>query len=175
MKQTNIKETLNNSKFNTVIIITIVILLLITLVSFELSVTTFSRIASEQSKVLSQLENTNDDIKSTLAHRYDTIQMNTSQNVMELVETQLITARSNISKQLDADLESSISLLTQCLNVQTQLDAKLEHFISLQTQYTSTQTQTHCGPGLRHRLIYLNMSDLSQQYPFPGESTVYME
>ena len=67
---------------------------------------------------------------------------------MELVETQLITTQINISQnlnQLDAKLESSISLLTQCLNVQTQM---------------------YCGPELWHRLFFLNMSDPTQQYPF---------
>ena len=55
------------------------------------------------------------------------------------------------------------SIISQILN---QLDAKLEHFISLQTpEYTSIQTQMHCGPGLWHRLIHLNMSDPSQQCP----------
>ena len=145
VKPTNIKEPSNNFKFNTVIIIMIVILLLVMLVSIVLSVTTFNRIASEQSKVLSQIKNTNNDIMSTLAHQF---QINTSQNIMELVETQLITAQNNISKyfnQLDAKLESSISLLTQYLNVQTQM-------------YCS-------GPGLWHRFVYLNMSDPSQQCP----------
>ena len=130
VKQTNIKEPPNNSKFNTVIIITMVMLLLITLVSIALSVTTFNTIASEQSKVLSQLENTNNDIKSTLAHQFDTFQMNRSQNVMELVETQIITAQRNISKYLN------------------QLDTKLKSSISLLTQYLNVQTQMHCGPGL---------------------------
>ena len=103
VKQTNIKEPSNNFKFNTVIIIMIMILLLITLVSIALSVTTFNHLASEQSKVLSQLENTNNDIKSALSSHFDTIQTNLSQNVLELVRTQ-----SNISqnlKQLDAKLE----------------------------------------------------------------------
>ena len=130
VKQTNIKEPPNNSKFNTVIIITMVMLLLITLVSIALSVTTCNTIASEQSKVLSQLENTNDDIKSTLARQFDTFQMNRSQNVMELVETQIITAQRNISKYLN------------------QLDTKLKSSISLLTQYLNVRTQMHCGSGL---------------------------
>ena len=68
-------------------------------------------------------------------------------NRLVSVETQLIIAQSNISQNLN------------------QLDAKLENYISLQTQYTSVQTQTQCGQGLWHRLIYLNMSDPTQQCP----------
>ena len=69
-------------------------------------------------------------------------------NQLVSVETQLIIAQSNISQNLN------------------QLDAKLENYISLQTQYTSVQTQTQCGQGLWHRLIFLNMSDPTEQCPF---------
>ena len=69
-------------------------------------------------------------------------------NRLASVETQLIIAQSNISQNLN------------------QLDAKLENYISLQTQYASVQTQTQCGQGLWHRLIFLNMSDPTEQCPF---------
>ena len=130
----------NKTKFNTVMIIMIVILLLITLMSIALSVTTLNRLASEQSKMLSQLENTNIDI----THQFDTLGKNLSQNILH-VETQLITAQGNISLQLDT---------------------KLENFASLLTQYLNIQIQMHCGPGLWHRLAYLNMTDPSQRCPF---------
>ena len=142
VKQMNIKESSNNFKFNTVIIIMIVILLLITLISIALSVTAFNHLAAEQSKVLSLLENTNNDIKSALTSQFGTIQTNLSQNVLELAE--LIMTQSNISQNL------------------SQLDTKLE---TLLTQYLSVQTQENCGPGLWHRFVYLNMSDPSQQCP----------
>ena len=62
---------------------------------------------------------------------------------MELVETQLITAQSNMSQNLN------------------QIDAKF----SLLTQYLSVQTKINCGPGLWHRLIFLNMSNPTHQCP----------
>jgi hypothetical protein len=58
VQQTNVANTTN---FNTVMITMMVLFLLITLVSIALSVTTFNCLASEQSKVLSQLKNTNND------------------------------------------------------------------------------------------------------------------
>ena len=63
-------------------IIKMVIFLLITLTSIALSVTTFNPLASEQSKVLSQLENSNNDITSALVSQIDFIQMNLSQRVL---------------------------------------------------------------------------------------------
>ena len=129
----------NDSQNNTkhnVMLIIMVIVLLLTFASIALSVATYSRSSFEQSRIQDQIEKTNNDIISVLM-KLDTIQTNND-----------IPDHSNIS---------------QILN---QLDAKLEHFISLQTQYTSTQTQMHCGPGLWHQLIHLNMSDPSQQCPF---------
>ena len=142
VKQINVSP--NSTKFSTAIIIMMVILLLITLTSIALSVTTFNRLASEQSEVLHQLENTNKDIRSALVSQFDTIQMNLSQKVLELV-----IAQSNISQNLN------------------QLDSKLENFIpgAFLTQYLRLSTQILCGPGLWHRLADLNMSDLSQQCP----------
>ena len=144
VKQTNVSESPNSTKFSTAMIIMMVILLLITLTSIALSVTTFNRLASEQSKVLSHLENSNNDTKSALVSQLDTIQMNLSQKVLELV-----IAQSNISQNLN------------------QLDSKLENFIpgAFLTQYLRLSTQVLCGPGLWHRLVYLNMTDPTQQCP----------
>ena len=144
VKEINVPESPNTTKFNIVMIIMMMILLLITLISIALSVTTFNRLASEQSKVLSHLENSNNDTKSALVSQLDTIQMNLSQKVLELV-----IAQSNISQNLN------------------QLDSKLENFIpgAFLTQYLRLSTQVLCGPGLWHQLAYLNMSDPSQQCP----------
>ena len=144
VKEINVPESPNTTKFNIVMIIMMMIILLITLISIALSVTTFNRLASEQSKVLSHLENSNNDTKSALVSQLDTIQMNLSQKVLELV-----IAQSNISQNLN------------------QLDSKLENFIpgALLTQYLRLSTQVLCGPGLWHRLAYINMSDPSQQCP----------
>jgi hypothetical protein len=136
VQQTNTTESPKATKFNAVMIIMMVILLIITLVSIALSVTTINRLASEQSKLLSQLENTNSDIKSALGSQLDTIQMNLSQKVV-----------SNISQNLN------------------QLDTKLESSILFLTEYLRLIVQINCGPGLWHQLVYLNMSDPSQQCP----------
>jgi hypothetical protein len=138
VQQTNVIKSANTTKFNTVMIIMMVLFLLITLVSIALSVTTLNRLASEQSKVLSQLENTNNDIVSQL----DTIKMNLSQKVLELVIFQ--------------------STISQDLN---QIDTKHESSFLLLAHYLNFSVQIHCGPGLWHRLAYLNMSDPSQQCP----------
>jgi dynein heavy chain len=144
VKQTNATESANTVKFNTVMLILMVILLLITLVSIALSVITFNRLASEQSKVLSQLEYTKNDIRSALDSQLDTTQMNLTQKILELV-----IAQSNISQNLN------------------QLNTKLEYLISgpLLTQYLRVSAQVHCGRGQWHQLVYLNMSDPSQQCP----------
>jgi hypothetical protein len=144
VQQTNATESPKATKFNAVLIIMMVILLIITLISIALSVTTFNRLASEQSRVLSQLENTNNDIKSALVNQLEIIQMNLSQKILELVIAQI-----NISQDLN------------------QLDTKVENFIPgpLLIQYLKLRVQTHCGPGLWHRLIYINMTDPSHQCP----------
>ena len=108
VKQINASES-PNTKFNTVMITMMVILLLITFTSIGLSVTTFNRLASEQSKILSQLENTNNYIRSALDSQFDTIHMNLSQKVLELV-----IAQSNISQNLTANLK--ILFLEYCLH-----------------------------------------------------------
>ena len=143
MLQRNIGIT-KHYKFNAVMIIMMAILLLITLVSIALSVITFNRLASEQSKVQNQLGNTNNYIRSALVSQFDTIEMNLSQRVVKLV-----TGQSNISQNLN------------------QLDTKLEISIPgpLLLQYLRLSVQIHCGPGLWHRLVYLNMSDPSQRCP----------
>ena len=120
------------SKFNTgMTCILMVVLLLLALVSIALLVTVFSHIISEQSNVLSQFENVNNNIKSALT---------------QLDTTQLVMSQNNISQLLN------------------QLDAQFSHFIS-QQYYSSLQTQINCGLGLWYRLIFLNMSDPSQECP----------
>ena len=67
MKQTSAKEATSSTKVTVAVIITmIVILLILMLASFVLSVVTFSRLTSEQSKLASQLENLNQDTRSEL-------------------------------------------------------------------------------------------------------------
>ena len=68
--------------------------------------------------------------------------------VIELEKTQdlLFTTQTNISQTL------------------TQLDAKL-HVTTFLSVSKIAQSQTQCGPGLWYPLIYLNMSDPSQQCP----------
>ena len=142
VKQTTVIESSNTTKVTRVMIIMMVILLLTTLASIALSVITFHRLVFQQSKVLCQLENTNNDTKSAQVSQFDTIQMNLSQKVLELV-----IAQSNISQnlnQLDTELESSIQFLIQYLRLSEQVD---------------------CGPGLWHQLVYLDTSDPSQQCP----------
>ena len=137
----------NNTKFNVAIITIIVVLLLISLTSIALSVITFTRLASEQSSMLKQVPKSNDDINTAEADRLDTIEKNLSQNVWLLLETQCITAQTNLSQNLD------------------QLENKLEMYILMLTEHLKVQTQINCGPGLWHRLVSLNMSDPSQQCP----------
>ena len=56
VKLISTKEASSKTKFNAVLITMIVILMLLTLASIALSVTTFSRLTSEQSKLASQLD-----------------------------------------------------------------------------------------------------------------------
>ena len=129
IRQINISKSSNTTKFNKAVIIMMVVLLLTTLVSIVLSVTTFNRLASEQSKLQNQLENANNDIRSVFLTQLDIIQMNLSQKII---------------LDLDTRYENSISLLAQYLNFSIQI---------------------HCGPGFWHQLVYLNMTDPSQQCP----------
>ena len=148
-KQNSSKDSQNNTKYIVVLIIMIVILVLSTFASIAVSITTYSRLTSEQSKGLSQLDNTNVDMMS-MQTRVATTQSycNISQNDIELVLTQLATIQSNVSQMF------------------MQHDAKLNSLISVQIQYSSLQTQTHCGPGLWHRVAFLNMSDPTHGCPF---------
>ena len=131
-KVVNQKNAKDSIKYNVMLITMIALLLILTFVSIALSVATYSRLLSEQSKVQDQLNKTN----------------NAMISVLKKHSNNDISGQSNIS---------------QILN---ELDAKLESFILLQTQYASLQTQVHCGAGLWHRLIYLNMSDPTHQCPF---------
>ena len=135
----NQNKAKDSIKYNVMLIILIVLLLILTLVSIALSVATYSRSSSEQSKVQDQLNKTNNDVISVL-RKLDTIQSYVSYNE--------ISGQSNISQVLN------------------KFESKLETIISLQTQYASLQTQAQCGPGLWHRLIYINMSNPTHQCPF---------
>ena len=66
VKQKDLKGAPYKTKFNVVLIIMMMILLLITILSIALSIATYGRFTSEQSKVLSQLDKTNDDITAVL-------------------------------------------------------------------------------------------------------------
>ena len=79
VKQTSTKEVSCNTKVTiAVLITTIIILLILMLVSIVLSVATFSRLTSEQSKLASQLDNQNEDVRSELI-QLTQIQNNISQ------------------------------------------------------------------------------------------------
>ena len=67
VKQTSTKEVPSNIKVATAVLITMIaILLILMLTSIALSVATFSRLVSEQSKLASQIDNQNEDIRSEL-------------------------------------------------------------------------------------------------------------
>ena len=84
MKKISIKEVSSNTKVTTgVIITTIMILLILMLVSIILSVATFSRLTSDQSKLASQLDNQNKDTRSELSQLINT-QNNISQTLVQL-------------------------------------------------------------------------------------------
>ena len=103
-KQINTKKASNTTTFNTVIITTLVILLLFTLSSIALSVTTFSRLTSDQ---VNQLDKNED--------------KDTSSAVFNL--TQLLMTQSNISEiltQLDNRIKDFISAHTRDTSLQTQ-------------------------------------------------------
>ena len=76
VKQTSTNEASSNTKVTAAVIITmIVILMILMLISIVLSVATFSRLTSEQSKVATKLDNQNEDIRIQLTR----IQNNISQ------------------------------------------------------------------------------------------------
>ena len=142
-KQNSSKDSPNNTKYIVMLIIMMVIFVLVTFVSIALSITTYSRLTFEQSKVLSQLDEINDDIMSVLT-QINTTQSNISQNNIDL--TQLVTTKNNIS-QIYAQLNT------------------INDFISMLTQNSHLQTQLYCGPGHWNSVAYLNMTDPSQQCP----------
>ena len=101
------------TKFNLALIIAIAVLLLFTFMSIALSVTTYSQLTSQQSRVLEQINSTNNKI-SELKEIF-TIQYNVSQNDIKLVETQLAATQTNISSTLtqfdDRFRDSIVSVL----------------------------------------------------------------
>ena len=107
------REKQKESKLNMVLITMImVILLLLTLISIVLSVTTYSQLVSEQSNVLSQLDKTNNDIKSALS------QLNATQVAMAQNTSQLLDL-------VDAQLSILISQQAQYSSPQTQTNCGL--------------------------------------------------
>ena len=134
----------------------------------------------QQSKVLSQLNKTNNAMMSVFT-QLATIQSNVSQMLAEhdaklnsfiSVQTQYSLQQSKVLSQLNKTNNAMMSVFTQLATIQSNVsqmlaehDAKLNSFISVQIQY-SLQAQTHCGPGLWHRLAFLNMSDPAHQCPF---------
>ena len=76
----------------------------------------------------------------------------------------LVSQLNIIQMNLSMELVIAQRNISQNLN---QLDTKLENTIPgpLLLQYLRLSVQIHCGPGLWHRLVYLNMSDPSQQCP----------
>ena len=168
-KEIQMNNTNHNIKFNTVMIIMMMILLLISVLSIALSVTTFVCGASQQTEIVSKVENTSATTESAIASQLDTIQMNIFQRVMKLVEMQLAAAQLNISRNIVDLVKTQFNLAHGNISKNiSQLDAKFESSrssISFLKQYLNVHTQMACGPGLWHRLIYLNMSDPSQQCP----------
>ena len=139
-KQNSSKDSPNNTKYIIMLIIMMVIFVLVTFVSIALSIITYSRLTFEQSKVLRQLDEINDDIMSVLT-QINTTQSNISQNNIQLVTT-----------------ENNISQIYAQLNT-------ISDFISMLTQNSHLQTQLYCGPGPWNSVAYLNMTDPSQQCP----------
>ena len=73
--------------------------------------------------------------------------------------------QSKVIAESDKTNNKMVSLLAQLSTAQSnisQLNAKLKAIIS---ENKILQSQTQCGPGLWYRLIYMNMSDPSQQCP----------
>ena len=103
------KDSKISTKFNvvlTIVLILIAVLLLFTLMSIALSVTTYNQLISQQSRVLQQINSTNNKI-SELKEIFTT-QYNESQND---IQTQLAATQTNISStltQLDDRFRDSI-------------------------------------------------------------------
>ena len=133
-------DTKNSNIINLALIIAIAVLLLFTFMSIALSVTTYSQLISQQSKVLEQINSTNNKISELM--EIFTIQNNVSQNDIKLVETQLAATQTNISSTL------------------TQLDDRFRDSI-----LSVLHTHLYCGPGPWYRVAYLNMSNPAEQCP----------
>ena len=132
------KNPQTNTKFNAVLITAISVLLLFTIMSAALSVTTYSQLTSQQSRVLQQINSTNNKISELM--EIFTIQHNISQND---IQTQLAATQTNISSTL------------------TQLDDRFRDSIISVVLHP----QSYCGPGPWYRVAYLNMSNPAEQCP----------
>ena len=88
VEQTSTKEASNNTKFNTVLITMIVILLLLMLASIALSVTSFSRLTSEQSKLASQMDKY-EDSRSVLQNNISQILALLGNQINDLILAQI--------------------------------------------------------------------------------------
>ena len=130
------KNPQTNTKFNTVLIIAISVLLLFTIMSAALSVTTYSQLTSQQSRMLEQINSTNNKISELM--EIFTIQHNISQND---IQTQFAATQTNISNTLRL----------------TWLD---DRFI-----FSVLHVQLYCRPGPWYRVAYLNMSNSVEQCP----------
>ena len=136
----DIKNSKIITKFNLALIIALAVLVLFTFMSIALSVTTYSQLTSQQSRVLEQINSTNNKI-SELKEIF-TIQYNVSHNDIKLVETQLAATQTNIS-----------STITQLY------DRFRDSIVSV------LHTHLYCGPGPWYRVAYLNMSNPAEQCP----------
>ena len=139
VRQSNSKDSQNNVKYNTLLIIVIVILLLFTLASIVLSMITYSQLTSKQSQLLGQIDSTEDEI-SALRQIIET-KSNVSQNGINMVQTQIATTQISIS------------------HIITQLDNRFSDVLN------QLQLTLYCGSGAWYRVAYLNMSNPSQQCP----------
>ena len=146
-KKGNTNGSQKNTKLIVVLIIMIVLLLLLMVAvgSIVLSVTTYTRLTSEQSKLLGQIDSTKDRI-SEIKQAVETGE-NISQIDIKLVQTQLAAVQTNISDTL------------------TELDNKVNDFMALLKQNPSLVIQLYCGPGPWYGVAYLNMNNPNDQCP----------
>ena len=134
------KVSKTRTKFTVVLMLAIAVLLLFTFISIALSVTTYSQLTSHQSRVLEQINSTNNKISELM--EIITSQYNVSQNDIKLVQTQLAATQTNIS------------------NTITHLDDRLNDSI-----FSVLHPQSYCGPGPWYRVAYLNMSNPAERCP----------
>ena len=87
-KQDGSKSAPHKTKLIVVLIIMMVILLLTTIVSITLSIATYSRLNSEQSKAPNQLDNINNDIISVLHSFSTSIQSQLTNTLIQPLEIQ---------------------------------------------------------------------------------------